>query len=132
MQRDFLIFFFCTVRVSAMLMSSPIFSVKQIPKLFKAGLSMLLGVIISLQDVVLPSNNIDFVIVIFKEIIVGVSIGFTATLIFNAVRTSGQLIDFQAGFAMAQYYDPSTSSVSTPFERFFNWFAIVIFLTFIM
>ncbi|HAZ36478.1 MAG TPA: hypothetical protein DCY71_01330, partial [Clostridiaceae bacterium] len=69
MQRDFLIFFFCTVRVSAMLMSSPIFSVKQIPKLFKAGLSMLLGVIISsiisLQDVVLPSNNIDFVIVIF-------------------------------------------------------------------
>lgn len=134
MQKEFLIFFFCTVRVSAMLMSSPIFSVKQVPNLFKAGFSMLLGgiisSIISLQNVILPSNNIDFVIVIFKEIIVGVSIGFTATLIFNAVRTSGQLIDFQAGFAMAQYYDPSTSSISTPFERFFNWFAIVIFLAF--
>lgn len=134
MQTAFIIFFLVSIRVAAMLISSPVFSVRQIPAMVKVGLSIMIGYIVTMvsnfKGVVVPNSNIELVLACGKEVIIGVSIGFIATMIFNSIRVSAQLMDFSVGFSMAQYYDPSTAGNSTPLERFFNWFAIVIFFTF--
>lgn len=134
MQTTFIVFFIISIRVIAMMISSPIFSLRQIPSLIKVGLSLIIAYIISsfpsVGKVIVPVNLIELFLVCGKEIIVGLSLGFIATLVFNAIRSSAQIMDFSIGFSMAQYYDPSTSGNSTPLERFFNWFSIVIFLIF--
>lgn len=130
---EFLILFLASVRIIAMLMSSPIFSIRQIPTIVKMGLSLILSLLVT-ANIKIPTyqfinNNFDLVFFIFREIAIGVSIGYISTLIFNAIRVSAQIMDFNVGFSMSQYFDPSTSGSSTPLERFFNWFAIVIFVT---
>lgn len=134
MERNFILFFIVSIRVVAMLISSPVFSMRQIPSFIKVALSLIIGYMMSITintaDFVMPSSNIEFLIVCSKELLVGLIIGFIATLIFNAVRSSVQMIDFSIGFSMSQYYDPSTSSSSTVLERLFNWIALMLFLTF--
>lgn len=134
MQSNFILFFIVSIRVVAMLISSPVFSTRQIPALVKVGLSLIMGYMMSVSmtaaNFVMPSSNIEFLIVCSKELLIGLVIGFIATLIFNALRASAQLIDFSIGFSMSGYYDPSTSSNSTVFERLFNWIALILFLTF--
>lgn len=134
MKISFIIYFLCSVRIAAMFMSSPIFSLTQIPSLVKVGMSLMISFLIygtlNINSSIIPQTLIQLVLASGKEIIVGASIGFTATLIFNAVRVAAQLMDFSIGFSMAQYYDPTTSGNSTPIERLFNWIAIMIFITF--
>lgn len=134
MQTNFILFFIVSIRVVAMLISSPVFSMKQIPAFIKVALSLIIGYMMSTTmnaaNFVIPSSNIEFLIVCSKELLVGLIIGFIATLIFNAVRNSAQMIDFSIGFSMSAYYDPSTSSNSTVLERLFNWIALILFLTF--
>ncbi|EYE88807.1 flagellar biosynthesis protein FliR [Fervidicella metallireducens AeB] len=131
---NFLIYFLVSVRVIAMLISSPVYSLRQIPSLVKVGISFSIAIIVAnvtdFSNVIIPNNIIDLAITCSKEIIIGIIIGFISTLIFNAVRASAQLMDFSIGFSMAQYYDPSTSGMSTPLERLFNWIALIIFVTF--
>jgi flagellar biosynthetic protein FliR/FlhB len=133
-QANFLVFFLATLRVIAMIVSSPIFSLRQIPSLVKVGLSLILGVLIAstinATDAILPTSMFGLTLMCGKEVLIGLSIGFISTLVFNAIRTSAQFMDFTIGFSMSQYYDPSTSGNSTPLERFFNWFAMILFLTF--
>lgn len=134
MQTNFILFFIVSIRVVAMLISSPVFSMRQIPAFIKVALSLIMGYMMSITigavNFVMPESNIEFLIVCSKELLVGLIIGFIATLIFNAVRSSAQMIDFSIGFSMSQYYDPSTSGSSTVLERLFNWIALMFFLTF--
>lgn len=134
MQQNFIIYFLASVRVVAMLVSSPVFSVRQIPAIVKVGLSLSISLIITsilnTSGVIVPNTLIELIVSCGKEIIVGALTGYISTLIFNAVRVSAQVMDFSIGFSMSQYYDPSTSGNSTPLERFFNWMALLIFMTF--
>lgn len=132
METTFLMFFIVSIRVIAMLISSPVFSLRQIPSIIKVGLSLIIGymVVSVLNFNNVPQNFIELILACGKEIIIGLSIGFIANMIFNAIRTSGHLMDFSIGFSMSQYYDPSTSGSSTPIERFTNWLGVIIFLAF--
>ncbi|MCX7885533.1 MAG: flagellar biosynthesis protein FlhB [Caloramator sp.] len=134
MQVNFIIYFLSTIRIMAMLILSPIFSLKQIPSAVKVGLSLIISMLISpslakIQSS-LPYTLTELIVAVGFEILIGASIGYVATLIFNSIRVAAQFMDFTIGFSMAQYYDPSTAGNSTPLERFFNWLAIMIFLTF--
>lgn len=134
MEINFILFFLVSIRVVAMLISSPVFSMSQIPAFIKVAISLIIGYMMSITmnvaSFIMPASNIEFLLVCSKELLIGLIIGFIATLIFNAVRSSAYLIDFSIGFSMSGYYDPSTSSSSTVLERLFNWIALMLFLTF--
>lgn len=134
MNADFLIFFIASIRIAAMLVTSPFFSIKQIPSFVKVALSIILGLLVSsslyTKGINIPKSTFELFLVCGRELIIGAAIGYIANLIFTAIRISSQLMDFNIGFSMSQYYDPSTSGNSTPLERFFNWFALVVFLSF--
>ncbi|MEF9952020.1 MAG: flagellar biosynthesis protein FlhB [Clostridium sp.] len=131
---NFLVFFLASIRVIALLITSPVFSHKQIPSSFKVGLSLALGLLISYtivgENIQMPKHNIEFVLFVFKEIMIGVSIGTIATFIFSSFRLAAHLMDFGIGFSMSQYYDPATASSATVLERFFNFIAMMVFLAF--
>lgn len=55
------------------------------------------------------SGAIGFAIVVIKEAIVGLLIGFMARVCLYILEFSGKMIDIEIGFSMVQTLDPSTN-----------------------
>lgn len=64
----------------------------------------------------LPSNlaAIDIMLLIVKEVVLGLVIGFIATIPFWAVESCGFIIDNQRGAAMASVLNPTLGSQTSP------------------
>lgn len=133
MEAGIIVFVLITIRIMAMLLSSPVFSMKMIPSLVKVGVAVVISYIIfiltDVSQVVIPQNTLELVLTCAKEILVGLSIGAVSNIIFIAARISGNLMDISMGFSMSQYYDPTTGSSATPMEKFCNWLAVTIFFS---
>lgn len=133
MESGVIIFALIFIRVFAMFISSPVFSMGKIPNLVKLGISVVIAYIVfGLTDMSLvqvPQTAIELVLTCTKEVLVGLSIGMTANIIFTLVKISGQLMDISAGFSMSQYYDPVSGSPATPIEKFCNWLTIMVFFS---
>jgi len=114
------------------MMSLPLFDSKNLPLLFKAGLSISISIILfhilEFNDTPFFTEVIPFGIGVMGEIILGVIIGFSVRLLFAAVQLAGQLVGFQMGFAIANVIDPQTGSQVSIIAQFKNVLAILIFL----
>lgn len=99
------------VRVASFLYTAPFFSMSNVPARTKIGLAVFLSYIIMC---VFPEQSysydgvIGYAILVLKESIVGLSIGFCANLCIQAVHFAGYIIDIDIGLSMATMYDPAT------------------------
>jgi len=66
---------------------------------------------------------------IFREVVVGLLIGYTANLIFAVVQVAGELQDTQAGYGFAGVVDPNVSQQSAILGQFQMVLMWLIFLT---
>ncbi|WP_366922981.1 flagellar type III secretion system protein FliR [Metallumcola ferriviriculae] len=117
-------------RLSAFVVTAPFFSIKGIPSLVKIGLAVLLTVIIGpfVPMDIIPVSMLGLVFLIAKEVVVGLLLGFTAGLIFQAIKIGGELIDIQMGFAMASLFDPISNTRVTLIGQFQYYYAILLYL----
>ena len=126
------IFLLILVRVIAILLTAPIFNSRNIPVLFKFGLSfavsLILFPILNLQDLPVRFDAIPLVIGIVSEILIGIIIGLSARMIFVGIQLAGQLVGFQMGLAMANIIDPATSEQVPLLAQLNNLIALLIFL----
>lgn len=116
-----------------MFFTAPFFSDHRIPLQIRAALSLLLAII--LQPIVAPagagvSGSIPiFCLLLTKEILVGVIIGFAANLVFQIVQMASEMQDMSAGFGFAGMVDPhmeQSSAILGQFQTVLMW---LIFLT---
>lgn len=68
-----------------------------------------------------------FILMAVKETIFGLAMGYLCRLVFFGVMITGQLIDFQDGFIMAQAYDPTMQASTSQFGKMYYWLAIMVF-----
>ncbi|APH05244.1 flagellar biosynthetic protein FliR [Bacillus weihaiensis] len=118
------------MRVSAFFVTLPIFSYRNIPNTHKIGFAFILAWImfISLDP---PEILIDgqFFMLLIKEALFGLLIGFSAYFILAAIQIAGSFIDFQMGFAIANVIDPQTGAQSPLIGQFLYTFALLFMLT---
>ncbi|RFU68873.1 flagellar biosynthetic protein FliR [Bacillus sp. V59.32b] len=97
------------VRVVSFFVTMPIFSYRTIPTAHRIGLSLFLAWIMY-YTIDAPVFEIDanYFMLIIKEALIGLLIGFVAFMILSAVQIAGAFIDFQSGFALANVIDPQT------------------------
>jgi len=106
------------IRVSGLLISSPIFGRQNIPKMAKIGLCLVLTIVFTMT---LPApdtypqyaNVFAYGLTCLLELAFGVCLGFVMTSVFDVTMMAGALIDMQTGFSMASIYDPQ-ENVQTP------------------
>lgn len=125
------LFLLVFARVTAFFVAAPIVMMRDIPVPFKIGLSFFLAWIALAFPDMPPSVSIDraFWFLLLKEVAVGLTIGFTASLILYAVQVAGIFIDMQIGFAIANILDPQTG-VQTPITGRFKYiFALLLLLS---
>ena len=114
--QNFEIFLFILVRVSAFVSTAPFFSQSNTPRRLKAFLAVFISVIVvqvSEFETVTYSGVIGFAIIVLKEAIVGLLVGFMARVCLYILEFSGKLIDMEIGFSMVQTLDPSTNIESS-------------------
>jgi len=113
-------------RIIAFIATVPIFSYRNIPNPFKIGLALFISLILVVTlDAPELSLDLMYVILIFKEVLVGLIIGLVATLILTVVQIAGGFIDFQMGFAIANVMDPQTGAQSPIIGQYFYTFALL-------
>nr|WP_170295423.1 flagellar biosynthetic protein FliR [Chengkuizengella sediminis] len=122
------ILIFC--RITSFFVVSPIFSFRGLPTQYKIGLSLFITLLTFMStglEEPVPINS-DYITFIFREILVGLLLGFTAYLFFTVVQIAGAFVDLQMGFGMANVMDPITG-VQTPILGNFKYMlAITLFL----
>ncbi|WP_042355946.1 flagellar biosynthetic protein FliR [Bacillus rubiinfantis] len=124
---NFLLIF---VRIASFMVTVPVFSGRQVPSAFKIGFSAVLG-FLCLGVIDEPLNTMPqwtIYILILKEFLVGIVLGFVANILLNAVQLAGSLLDMQIGFSMASLFDPNFGMTSQLTGRFKNILAILVLL----
>jgi flagellar biosynthetic protein FliR len=72
---------------------------------------------------------VGFVGLLAKEVFVGFTLGFVASLVFEAVAVAGRIADFQRGSTMAELFSPQLQERVSELGQFQLQLAIVVFLT---
>lgn len=127
----FLIF----VRVSALVGTAPFFSNGSIPvrvKLFFAmALTVMLYPVVPVQGAALTidATLLEVVILIFKEVLVGVAMGLTGQLIFAGIQMGGELMSVNIGLSFASVVDPVNQAQGSVVSQLFGLLAVLIFIS---
>lgn len=127
------IFILILARTSALIFLFPIFGSQSIPLPAKVGLCFFIAVLIfPLMDGTLgpiPKQVIPFLMMLSKEVLVGLILGFVATTLFAGIQVAGQLAGMQMGFGIVNAIDPQTQQNMSVIAHFQTLVATMIFLT---
>jgi len=120
------------VRILSMFMIVPVFSQRGVPAQFRIGLAFFIAITayggLHLEEVNIPLGG-EYIFLIIKEVLIGLMMGFLASLFMAAMQTAGHLIDVEMGFGLANVVDPQTGT-QVPIMGFFKYYlAILIFLS---
>ncbi|WP_066067223.1 flagellar biosynthetic protein FliR [Neobacillus soli] len=106
------LFLLILVRISCFFITVPVFMTKTIPAPFKIGLAFFLAVIVTMSTDKsgIQAFSAEYIILIIKESLVGLGLGFIASILFYAIQLAGTFIDLQSGFAMGAVFDPQSGT----------------------
>ncbi len=118
------------VRLSGLMLFAPFLGSSVIPARIKAVL------IIALTFVMYPliAKNLaplplqEWPLLVFRELIIGVALGITTSIVFEAVQMAGSVLSVQMGYSLVNILDPSTQVDTTVVALFQQSIAMLIFL----
>ncbi|MCG7407480.1 flagellar type III secretion system protein FliR [Paenibacillus sp. ACRRX] len=126
----FPVFLLMLCRISAFFVAAPVFSSRGVPNMFKIGLAFFISIIAYLLFGLGHSVPTDgtYIIIVVREILIGLLIGFIAQLFFTIVQIAGSFIDMQIGFGIANVIDPLTGASAPVIGNFKYIFVVLLFL----
>jgi flagellar biosynthetic protein FliR len=129
---EFKTFFLILIRVSVILFMFPFFSSRVIPVLTKAGLALIITVIlypvIDSAPGTFPTTLWGTARMVLSELIVGMILGLLVQMFFEGVRMMGQVVGFQTGFAITNILDPQSGMQVSILSNMAYLVAMVLFL----
>lgn len=110
----------------------PIFGSAQVPVQVRVGIALGLTMVFmplcsSSANVTLAIDVLPMVLLIAKETLIGLVIGFVTVLVFAAIQSAGDFIDLAAGFNFASLFDPTTGTQTALAGRFHHLLAVLLF-----
>lgn len=123
---DFEYFLLILVRISTFVFVAPFFSTKNVPRRVKVGISFFAAVIIFQalhpEEAYTYATVAGYAVLVLKEAITGLLIGFAANICTYIVIFAGDIIDMDIGLSMATEFDPSTGSLVTMTGQLYYYF----------
>lgn len=71
---------------------------------------------------------LEYSIILLKELVVGVTMGFTANITLTIINMAGQFIDREMGFSMVSSFDANFNTETTITAQFYEMLVMVIML----
>jgi len=131
-EAEILAFILVMLRVSAFLVSWPVFGADNIP----ASVKILMALVISILlfptvgwGAIEPSLGTEQIIwYALKEVFIGLAIGSIARAFFYVLSVAGQLISVSLGLTSIQLFDPAFNDRSSAFDQFLIGLGTLFFL----
>ncbi|WP_462402099.1 flagellar biosynthetic protein FliR [Pseudomonas sp. Marseille-QA0332] len=118
-------------RVTAVLMTMPIFGTRMLPARIRLYLAVAITVVIVPGLPPLPQVNplgLDGLLLCAEQIIVGVMFGLSLQLLFQAFVIAGQIVAIQMGMAFASMVDPANGVNVAVVSQFMSMLVSMLFL----
>ena len=119
------------MRIAAMLMAAPIFSIRQIPVRFR----MLLAILITLlvhpvlpPSPLVPVFSSEAFLIAGQQILIGAALGFLMQMAFQALIFGGQVMAYSMGLGFANMMDPANGVQVPVVAQFWLILAMLAFL----
>jgi len=109
------------LRIIAFVIAWPIFGTNTVPIPIKVLLALVLTVVIfptaSFQNVELVKINDQLIMLAFREIVIGLFLGFMLKFFFFSISVAGELMGVSSGLASAQLFNPAMGTQSNVMEQ---------------
>ena len=121
-------------RLGPMVQMVPFLGGQKIPQQVKMGITLALAVIVVpaiwSPDVVatLPTHALPVAALIVKELAIGITLGFIASLTFESARMAGQLVDTARGQTQVTAFVPQLAARASASGDILYQFTVVIFI----
>ncbi|MFN3483871.1 MAG: flagellar biosynthetic protein FliR [Planctomycetota bacterium] len=118
-------------RASGLILPAPVLGSAALPAPLKAFLALARAAVLlpwAARPAALPSGPLPFLLAAAGEFAVGALVGFSAWLLFAAVRSAGRLLDQELGISAAAVLDPLTPEPSSALAGFKVLLAGVLYL----
>ncbi len=120
------------IRVLALFGTMPVLAQRSVPVRIRVALAFLIAFCAQASLPEMPAAALDsaagFLIVV-QQVLIGISLGFAARIVFAAVEFAGEIVGLQMGLNFAGFFDPATGGEATAMSRFFgisvSWLFIV-------
>ncbi len=127
------VFLLIFIRITAIISLLPVFGSNNVPRQLKVGLSFMIAILVfpfvGTPDTLTENFHVAlFIVSVIKELVIGMTIGYTSLFLMAAVQFAGRLIDTQMGFALTQVVDPFNNSPTTVAGQFQILIYSIIFL----
>ncbi len=120
------------VRIASFVYIAPFFGMTNTPGRVKIGFSAVVSLL--LYSVILPKTGLeysgvfDYAILVIKEVLIGLMLGYGANICNTIIMTAGKLIDMNIGLSMSMEYDPLTQSQSSVVSNMYNYFILLLLI----
>ncbi len=130
---NFQAFLLVMIRIHTLFLAAPFFASGVIPVRVKALLAffttlVLFPMLMQKGGYAVTDNMIEYAVLVIREVVIGVYIGFLASIIFTAFQLAGQYFAVQIGFGFSEVVDPM-AQISVPIiGQLKNLIGLLIFL----
>lgn len=128
---DLEFFLLVLVRVSCFVFIAPFFSMSNTPKRVRIGLSICVAVLLYQvvpQSGVSYDTLLGYFIIVMKEAVTGLLVGFAANLCSTIVTFAGHIADMEMGLSMASMMDPTTKENATITGVYYNYMVLLMLM----
>ena len=129
---DFLTGIMIFIRIGAMLSFVPFYNSNSIPMLVRFSLSLILTYVIFFNVDAYPfvedASLLYLFIFGFKEVFVGIIMGFTLNLVFQGISFAGLLVGRDMGLAMSSMFDPVSGSDGNIVATILSMTSVIVFV----
>ena len=120
-------------RVSAIVMTAPVFGAKTVPARVKLIISLAItSVIVPMLPATMPEVEVfslQGLYVTVNQILIGIAIGFTTQLVFSAIIMAGQIVAMQMGLGFSLMVDPQNGTQAPVMSQFYIIFVLLVYLS---
>jgi flagellar biosynthetic protein FliR len=118
-------------RVMGLFTSAPVLSTRAIPRRVRMGLGLLIVMAAQPSLPAMPVvalNSPEALMVLMQQVLIGLTMGFAARVVFASIEFAGEIIGLQMGLNFASFFDPMSGGTATAVSRFYGTCAAWLFV----
>lgn len=120
------------IRLSAFVVSWPVFGVELVPAPVKILLALIMALAvfptINWHGIEVGFDSSSLIWMAIREAFIGVALGYLARMFLMAIQIAGDLISLSIGLSGAQIFNPAFGGQSSPIDQMFYALAALVYL----
>lgn len=128
---DFEYFLLILVRVTSFIFIAPFFSMSNTPRRVRIGLGFFIALIlynIVPREPLVYETVFGYAVIVMKEVVTGILIGFGANVCITIVALAGHVADMEIGLSMVSIMDPTTRQNTSISGIYYNYMVMLMLI----